>query len=108
MIKKIFKIIAIIIIISSLIITYSRYIATSGLITKETTITDNNINEDFDGLKIVHFSDLHYKRIITKKRIDKITKEINLINPDIVIFTGDLIDDDSNITDNDISYLKEY
>ena len=107
MIKKILKIVAIIIIIFSLIVIYSRYIATIGLITKETTITDNNINEDFDGLKIVHFSDLHYKRIITKKRIDKIIEEINLINPDIVVFTGDLIDDDSKITDDDISYLKE-
>lgn len=107
MIKKILKIVAIIIIIFSLIVIYSRYIATIGLITKETTLVDNNINEDFDGLKIVHFSDLHYKRIITKKRIDKIIEEINLINPDIVVFTGDLIDDDSNITDDDISYLKE-
>ena len=107
MIKKVLKILSIIFIIIILIIIYSRYIATIGLVTKETTITDNNISEDFDGLKIVHFSDLHYKRIITKKRIDKITKEINLINPDIIVFTGDLIDDDSNITDEDVKYLKE-
>ena len=107
MIKKILKFLSILFILAILIIIYSRYIATTGLITKEITINNQEIPKDFDGLKIVHFSDLHYKRIITKKGINKIIEEINLINPDIVIFTGDLIDDDSDITDNDIKYLKE-
>ena len=107
MIKKILKVFSILFILVVLIIAYSRYIATTGLVTKEITINNQNIEEDFDGLKIVHFSDLHYKRIITKKRIDKIIEEINLINPDIVVFTGDLIDDDSDITDDDVDYLKE-
>lgn len=107
MIKKILKFIFILTIILTLIIIYSRYIATSGLITKEITINNQNIESDFDGLKIVHFSDLHYKRIITKKRINKIIEEINLINPDIIVFTGDLIDSDSNITDKDIDYLEK-
>lgn len=107
MIKKILKIIVSLFLIITLLILYSRYIATSGLKTKEITLNNQNINTDFDGLKIVHFSDLHYKRIITKKRIDKIVEEINLINPDIVVFTGDLIDDDSNITDDDIDYLTD-
>lgn len=107
MIKKIIKIFMTVIITIIVVILYSRYIATSGLKTNEISITDNNIDISYDGLKIVHFSDLHYKRIITKKRIEKIINEINLINPDIVIFTGDLIDHDSDITDKDIEYLKE-
>lgn len=107
MIKKIIKILLIIIIVISLIVLYSRYIATKGLKTNEIVINNQNINEDFDGLKVVHFSDLHYKRIITKTRIEEIINEINLINPDLVIFTGDLIDNDSKITEEDIKYLKE-
>jgi len=107
MIKKILKFFTLLFFISIILILYSRYIATTGLVTKEITINNQNIATDFDGIKIVHFSDLHYKRIITKKRINKIIEEINLINPDIVVFTGDLIDDDSNITDDDIEYLKE-
>jgi len=107
MIKNVLKIIITLIIIMALLILYSRYIATTGLITKEITITNEKLNEDFDGIKIVHFSDLHYKRIINKKRINKIIDEINLINPDIVVFTGDLIDDDSVINEEDINYLIE-
>ena len=105
--KKILKIFITIIILIILLLLYSRFIGTIGLNTKEYTIKDNNISNDFDGIKIVHFSDIHYKRIITKDRIDKIINEINLINPDIVIFTGDLIDQDSEINEDDIIYLKE-
>lgn len=105
--KKILKIFITIIILIILLLLYSRFIGTIGLNTKEYTIEDNNISNDFDGMKIVHFSDMHYKRIITKDRIDKIINEINLINPDIVIFTGDLIDQDSEINEDDITYLKK-
>jgi len=107
MIKKTLKILSIITLIITILVVYSRYIATTGLITKEIKLDNQNINSDFDGLKIVHFSDLHYKRIITKKRIEEIINEINIINPDIIIFTGDLIDNDSKINDTDIKYLKE-
>ena len=105
--KKVLKVFIIIITLIVLLLLYSRFIGTTGLTTKEYTIKDNNISNDFDGIKIVHFSDMHYKRIITKDRIDKIINEINLINPDIVIFTGDLIDQDSEINEDDITYLKE-
>ena len=67
MIKKILKFLACFIILFSLVTLYSRYIATIGLKTNEITLDNQNIPSDFDGLKIVHFSDLHYKRIITTK-----------------------------------------
>ena len=105
--KKILKIFITMLILIILLLLYSRFIGTIGLNTKEYTIEDNNISNDFDGIKIVHFSDMHYKRVITKDRIDKIINEINLINPDIVIFTGDLIDQDSEINEDDITYLKK-
>lgn len=91
------------------ILLYSRYVATSGLITKEYVIT-TDITDSYDGFKIVHFSDLHYGRIITEQELKIISEEINLINPDIVVFTGDLIDDSIDIDNfNDeklISFLS--
>lgn len=91
------------------ILLYSRYVATSGLITKEYVITAD-IADSYDGFKIVHFSDLHYGRIITDQELKIISEEINLINPDIVAFTGDLIDDSIDIDNfNDeklISFLS--
>lgn len=105
--KKIIKVIIYILIVLVLTIIYARFIGTSGLITKEYPIYSKNVSNDFDGMKIVHFSDIHYKKNITKKKINKIIEEINLINPDLVVFTGDLIEGDEHLTNNDINYLKK-
>lgn len=99
--KKIIKISLIIGLIITLIFLYARYIGTTGLITKEYKIESKDIPVSFDGLKIVHFSDLHYLRVVNKNTVKKIVEEINLINPDIVFFTGDLIDKDFNITEKE-------
>lgn len=99
------KIILILLIITILTTLYARYIGTIGLITKEYTIKDNEIPHSFDGLKIVHFSDLHYKRAINEEKVEKIIEEINLINPDIVVFTGDLIDKDIIPNEADYEFL---
>lgn len=89
------------------IILYARFIGTMGLNTKEYTFTDTNIPSNFDGIKIVHFSDIHYNRAINTTKLNKIIDEINLINADIVVFTGDLIDKDMILNDNDFKYLTE-
>ena len=86
---------------------YARFVGTMGFDTKEYTIYNDSLPSGFDGIKIVHFSDVHYNRAITSEKIDKIIDEINLINADIVVFTGDLIDKDMVITDNDYEYLTD-
>ena len=103
--KLIFKWTLTIFIIIFMIVLYARYIGTLGLVTKEYTIIDNDLPDNFDGLKIVHFSDLHYNRAINTKKITEIIDEINLINPDIVVFTGDLIDKDVILKDRDYNDL---
>lgn len=90
-----FKILLIVIIIVVLIVLYSRYVGTSGLVTREYTIYEDNLPISYNGLKIVHFSDLHYGSVINNTRLTKIVDEINLINPDIVLFTGDLLNNDT-------------
>lgn len=85
---------------------YARYVGTSGLITKEYTL-EVNIDDSFDGIKVVHFSDLHYLRLMDKNGFKNVVDEINLINADIVVFTGDLIDMDYVPSDDDVSDLKE-
>lgn len=103
--RKIIKILLVIFIILLAIILYARYVGTMGFITKEYKVKDKDIPEDFDGIKIVHFSDLHYKRAINTEKIESIIDEINLINPDIVVFTGDLVDRDTPLSKKDYNTL---
>ena len=87
-----------------LVLIYSRFIGTSSLKTHE-LVVNTNIYESYNGLKIVHFSDLHYKKIITEEQVEKLVKEINLTKPDLVLFTGDLLDDLYEIPNSDINFL---
>lgn len=103
--KRILKWLFTIMVIIILIIIYARFIGTMGFVTKEYTLNDKNIPNGFDGIKIVHFSDLHYNRAITLSKVKSVIKEINLINPDIVVFTGDLTDKDVTLTEDDYSDL---
>ena len=105
--KRIIKWLFSIFIIIFLVIIYARYIGTMGFDTKEYTIISNDIPNGFDGIKIVHFSDLHYNRAISLDKVKSVVKEINLINPDIVVFTGDLIDKDVILNDNDYTELTD-
>ena len=84
------------IIISTLL--YSRYISTSGLVTHEIKITVKNLENSYNGLKIIHFSDIHYGRTIKEDKLNKIVNEINNNKPDIVVFTGDLFDKDKTLS----------
>lgn len=106
--NKIFKFIITILLLFFCVLLYSRFIGTSGLNVKEYKITINNLPDNFQGLKIVHLSDIHYGRIINSKRFEQIVEKVNSLKPDIVVITGDLIDRDTKLTDNDINDISSY
>lgn len=97
-----FILISLTLILISLI--YARFIGTTSLKINEIVI-NTNIADSYDGLRIVHFTDLHYKKIITEDRVEKIIKEINNTKPELVLFTGDLLDNLYEITNTDINFL---
>ena len=88
------------------ILLYSRFLGTIGLKTNEILVSVD-IPDSYEGLKIVHFSDLHYKKVITKERVENLVEEINRLKPDLVLFTGDLVDGDSELENQDINFLIE-
>lgn len=103
--KKIIKISSIIIILLSLLFIHTKFIATSGIKVKEKRLTFSNIPDSFNGVKIIQFSDLQYGSNIYIENVDKLVKKINLRNPDIIIFTGDLIDETYKIKNDEIEKI---
>lgn len=91
LIKKILWIVIPILLFALIAFVSLRYIGNYGIVVKERAIYSNKINDDLHGLKIVHFSDIYYSEYTEMKQIDKLVNRINYTNPDIVIFTGDLI-----------------
>ncbi len=92
-----------------IIFLYSRFIGTRGLYVKEYTISNQQLPIHFHGLKIIHLSDLHFGDFINEEKMKKIIEKVNLINPDIIVFTGDLIENDLNKNEKEIltNSLKE-
>ena len=90
----------------ALLVLYAHYIEPNNLTIKEYKIENKDIPDSFDGLKIIHFSDIHYGSTVDITYLKKIVKLINKQNPDIVIFTGDFLDKRFNYTDKELNSAK--
>jgi len=66
--------------------------------TKVFRIKDKNIPQSFDGYKILHLSDLHNSNY--GHHNDVLIKKINKLNPDLVCYTGDMVDKSSANSSN--------
>lgn len=100
--KKMIIVLVLLIIVFTL---YSMFLEPRMLFVKERTLETEKISDTMHGLKIVQFSDLHYGTYYTRKNIKKLTKKINKLSPDIVIFTGDLVDDNYVLDSDDIKII---
>lgn len=108
--SKIIKILFILVIIIVCSYLYARYINTNTLKINEIAVIDEALPQEYNSFKIAHFSDLHYGRTTNEETLKRVTEELNNLNADVVIFTGDLFNN-KNITEKDkeiiIKYLKE-
>lgn len=101
------KIIIFIILFISLILFDMFYFEVNTYKINEETIQIDNLPDSFNNFKIVQISDT---LISDNSDIDKLKDIVNKINDyevDIIVFTGDLIDKEYNISDEEISSLKE-
>lgn len=62
---------------------------------REVALGFENLPESFKGLKIVHISDIHSGSFTNKKAVQKGIDKILEQQPDIILFTGDLVNDRS-------------
>lgn len=73
-----------------LLFMYAKYIEPYSFTSYEYNIQNEKIPKSFDGIKIVHFSDLLYTNKSDNSFLKDISKEITELNSDILVFTGDL------------------
>ncbi len=67
-----------------------------------------NLPEKFDGFRIVHISDWHIGSFYGKpERIEEAVERINRTNPDIILFTGDLVNNLASEVEEFIPALKK-
>ncbi|MBA2124491.1 hypothetical protein B9J78_06145 [bacterium Unc6] len=85
--NKMLKVLLICII--GLFLIYSFYIEPNRLTVTHITIKFENLNENLNGLTVLHLSDLHLNKIGKKEK--KLLETVNQLNPDILVITGDFV-----------------
>lgn len=71
---------------------YSREIEPASLHIQKENIISDNIPTTFHKKKIIQFSDTHLGFNYSIENLEKLANQINKRNPDIILFTGDLVD----------------
>ncbi len=67
---------------------------------KKIRLAFDNLPASFKGLKIVHISDIHSGSFLDKKAVQHGVEKILAQNADIILFTGDLVNDKATEMDN--------
>lgn len=86
----------------------ARYIEPKLLKIETVTLTTDKLHLT-QPLKIVQFSDVHLGEYYTLLDCQKVIDAVNDLKPDLVIFTGDLIDDNKTFQDEEgtINFLQQ-
>ena len=109
-IKFTIKALIFLIIFFTLFYSYTTYISTVKIGVREYRITNKKIPNSLNGLKIIHISDLHFGSTMFNENVKEIENMINIRKPDLVVFTGDLINKDYKLKSKEqeklITYLK--
>ncbi|MBW2522545.1 MAG: metallophosphoesterase [Deltaproteobacteria bacterium] len=66
--------------------------AACGPIVAEVDVPLRGLSPALDGLRIVQLSDLHVGRTIGRRYVEQVVGEVQALEPDLVVITGDLVD----------------
>lgn len=97
----------ILVLIIAIVFLYAKYVGIKGLKVKEYNIINENIPSSFDGFSIVQFSDLELGTTFSLEDLEDMVEKINSLNPEVVVFTGDLTKSYFKITNDEKKYLIE-
>lgn len=78
----------------------ARYIEPKLLFVKEETIETNKLDET-NKVKVVLFNDIHLGEYYGLKEFNKVISKINGLKPDVIIFAGDLVENNKTFTDEE-------
>lgn len=70
---------------------WPRYIEPLLLETNHLVLSISHLPKELTGLKILHFSDLHWNSQFSSFFKRKLIRKINALTPDLILFTGDFL-----------------
>jgi uncharacterized protein len=81
------------------------YFQNNSIVITESTISSQRIPASFNGYKIVQLSDLHSKAFGDRQNV--LVEKVSKTNPDLIVFTGDLVDSKNYNEDTSLNLMRE-
>ena len=88
-------------------LTFAKKIEPNQLNIQYQTLKDAKIPKSMNDISIVYFTDLQYGKFENKERANKLFDTIQHLDPDILIFGGDLFDTSCEMTQKDRTYITK-
>lgn len=86
---------------------YSHWVEPYWLEIKHIDITLPLLPPTFDRFRIVHFSDLHLGVYSRSEALTELVQQIQHVNPDLICFTGDLLDHSAEYISDAIALFSQ-
>ncbi len=80
--------------------------AVGGAIVKQVQVPLGNVPSPLQKLKIVQFTDLHIGPMIKKGYVETLVQQMNALDADIIVMTGDLVDGSVESLQHDVAPLE--
>ncbi len=74
---------------------------------QEITVHLPNLPKQFEGYRIAQFTDLHVGPTIKRGFVESVVSQINGLLPDMIVFTGDLVDGTVPALKEDVAPLRD-
>ncbi|WP_255220312.1 metallophosphoesterase [Terribacillus saccharophilus] len=81
------------------------YFQNNSIVITESTISSKRIPASFNDYKIVQLSDLHSKTFGNRQNV--LVEKVSQTNPDLIVFTGDLIDSKNYNEETSLNLIRE-
>ena len=104
LIKTILRLALLLILGAGLLFSYMRWVEPRIIDETQLILTDSGEAEE--GLRIAVFADVHFSQYYTPEDFKRAAERINAMNPDLVFFLGDLIDN-YNLYDGDTEEIVQ-
>ena len=92
---------------SAVITGYGVYEARRKALLEKVTVLIKGLPKSFEGFSIAQFTDLHVGPTIKREFVESVVEQVNNLNADVIVFTGDMIDGTVDYLKNNVEPLKE-
>lgn len=75
-----------------LFILVGHLIVRKGAFNKTVPLRFTHLPADLENLRIVHITDLHISPSLPVRLVKKLVSQVNKLKPDLIVFTGDILD----------------